>query len=107
MSWEIQTVAEPCKGCGLPIYPGEPARLLTKRTGRFCWMCARTRLMETAPKDMPTQEAKPSRVYVGDGRSVAPGFSGFNRAETAGTVRKAIREQRGIDPVDARRVGSE
>ena len=109
MNWQRQTGEGACAGCALPIHPGEPARVLTKRKGVFCSACAERRLLEQPPTDMPTQAAKSSRVYVGNGRSVAPGFSGFNRPDAAGTVRKAILDRRGLSLVDprARQVGSE
>jgi len=109
MNWQRRTVESACAGCALLIHPGEPARLLTKRKGVFCAACAARRLLEQPPTDMPTQAAKSARVYVGDGRSVAPGFSGFNRPEAAGTVRKAILDRRGLSLVNprARQVGSE
>ena len=109
MNWQRRTVESACTGCALLIHPGEPARLLTKRKGVFCAACAARRLLEQPPTDMPTQAAKSARVYVGDGRSVAPGFSGFSRPDAAGTVRKAILDRRGLSLVDprARQVGSE
>lgn len=109
MNWQRRTVEGACAGCALLIHPGEPARLLTKRKGVFCSECAERRLLEQPPTDMPTQAAKSARVYVGDGRSVAPGFSGFNRPDAAGTVRKAILDRRELSLVDsrARQVGSE
>jgi DNA-directed RNA polymerase subunit RPC12/RpoP len=109
MNWQRRTVEGVCAGCALLIHPGEPARLLTKRKGVFCAACAARRLLEQPPTDMPTQAAKSARIYVGDGRSVAPGFSGFNRPEAAGTVRQAILDRRALSLVDsrARQVGSE
>lgn len=102
MNWQRRTVEGACAGCALLIHPGKPARLLTKRKGVFCAACAARRLLEQPPTDMPTQAAKSAR-------SVAPGFSGFDRLDAAGTVRKAILDRRELSLVDprARQVGSE
>lgn len=110
MNWEQQTVQGVCEGCELPIYPGEPARLLTKRPGKFCWMCARKRLMETAPANMPSQVAMPARIHVEGSKFVDDNFDGFNRTEIGRVVREAIlKKRKGVRENDgrARQVGSE
>ncbi len=77
MKWEIQTILGRCESDGCThgtIMPGEPVRLVQSGRRRWCWICARKRLMETAPKDMPSQRipasAKPETFIAFDRGSV-------------------------------------
>jgi hypothetical protein len=71
------------------------------RHGRYCWMCARKRLMETVPREREDQPLPNPRVYVADGRSVKPMSERFERLDMGATLRKHILSRRELERENA------
>lgn len=99
--WQTQSVLQDCRSCQQPILPGEPVRILKDGVTRWCWLCARKRLMETAPQECPPQPVP--RVYVsGEARFVEPIAARFPRPAVSVELRKNILGRRALDRANAR-----
>ena len=106
MKWELQVIPGRCESsdCTSPeIHPGEPVRLVLNGRQRWCWLCARRRLMETAPKELiPQFVPKPfNGIYVAEGRTVEPNFTPFDRQAVGEALRKHTLTRRELQEANA------
>lgn len=102
MTWQTQSILGVCDSCHEPIVPGEPVRLVRGGRDRWCWMCARRRLMETVPRERPDQPTP--KVFVGEGdraRWVERVEARFDRNELGATLRTNILTRRELERANA------
>lgn len=59
LRWDVAREDTTCKYCGDPIAAGEQVRLMTPKNLENCVNCAKTRLDEDPPADMPIRPKLP------------------------------------------------
>lgn len=90
MSWARLAIAVACSFCEAPIAAGQPVRRSTVETMahiRWCETCARKRLDESAPADLP--DAFAAGMPVSKPRAAST-FASFDRKGTGSQLRANI-----------------